>query len=131
VAFLIIIVVMFVVMYFLAIRPQQRKQRAAQEMLSRVSPGDEIVTVGGIYGDVVEVHDDRIVLEIAEDVQIEVARRAIAQIVPPEVEEPDREELPSAEDESLEPEDEGEDVVVGGSGPVREEKRWGFGRRSG
>jgi preprotein translocase subunit YajC len=123
-AFLIIIVVMFVVMYFLAIRPQQKRQRAAQDMLSRLAPGDEIVTVGGIYGDVVEVHDDRIVLEIAEDIQIEVARRAIAQIVPPEIEEP------------VEPEPLGVAAeTVDGRGvpePVREEKRWsGFGRRSG
>lgn len=123
-AFLIIIVVMFVVMYFLAIRPQQKRQRAAQDMLSRLAPGDEIVTVGGVYGDVVEVHDDRIVLEIAEDVHIEVARRAIAQIVPPEIE------------EAVEPEPLGvvaETVDRGGAPePVREEKRWGgFGKRSG
>ncbi|MFN8188237.1 MAG: preprotein translocase subunit YajC [Gaiellales bacterium] len=124
-AFLIIIVVMFAVMYFLAIRPQQKRQRAAQDMLSRLAPGDEIVTVGGVYGDVIEVHDDRIVLEIAEDVQIEVARRAIAQIVPPEVEEPVE---PAALETVV------AESVDGGSmpEPVREEKRWGgFGKRSG
>lgn len=122
-AFLIIIVVMFVVMYFLAIRPQQKRQRATQEMLARLAPGDEIVTVGGIYGDVVEVHDDRIVLEIAEDVQIEVARRAVAQIIPPETEE-------TGEADRLEV---AAESVDGGAAPepVREEKRWGgFGRRS-
>jgi preprotein translocase subunit YajC len=124
-AFLIIIVVMFVVMYFLAIRPQQKRQRAAQDMLSRLAPGDEIVTVGGLYGDVVEVHDDRIVLEIAEDVQIEVARRAIAQIVPPEVEE--AVEPAALETVAAETADGG-----GMPEPVREEKRWGgFGKRSG
>ena len=77
-------VAMFAVMYFLLIRPQQAKQRAAQDMLSRLAPGDEVITIGGIYGDVVEVDDDKVVLEIAEDVHIEVARRAISSIVPPE-----------------------------------------------
>ncbi len=123
-AFLIIIVVMFVVMYFLAIRPQQKRQRAAQDLLARVSPGDEIVTVGGIYGDVIEVHDDRVVLEIAEDIQVEVARRAVAQIIAPEVD---------ASTDARQLEVAAETVSNGGSresatGP----KRWGgFGKRSG
>ena len=94
-AFIIILVVMFGVMYFLMIRPQRAKQRAAQDMLSRVAPGDEVITVGGIYADVIEVDADKVVLEIAEDVHIEVARKAIAQIVPPEtgsVDEEDAEE---------------------------------------
>lgn len=124
-AFLIIIVVMFVVMYFLAIRPQQKRQRATQDLLSRVAPGDEIVTVGGIYGDVIEVHDDRVVLEIAEDIQIEVARRAVAQIIAPEVE-MSGEALHGLEAAA-------ETVSNGGSPePVTEPKRWGgFGKRSG
>jgi preprotein translocase subunit YajC len=125
VAFLIIIVVMFVVMYFLAIRPQQKRQRAAQDLLSRVAPGDEIVTVGGIYGDVIEVHDDRVVLEIAEDIQIEVARRAVAQIIAPEVE--------GSAEALHELEVATETISNGGSPePVTEPKRWGgFGKRSG
>ena len=82
--FLIVLLGMFAVMYFLLIRPQKAKQRAAQDMLSRLAPGDEVITIGGIYGDVVEVHDDKVVVEIAEDVHIEVARRAISSIVPPE-----------------------------------------------
>ena len=80
--FLIVLLGMFAVMYFLLIRPQKAKQRAAQDMLSRLAPGDEVITIGGIYGDVVEVHDDKVVVEIAEDVHIEVARRAISSIVP-------------------------------------------------
>ncbi len=91
-AFIIILVAMLVLMYFLLIRPQRAQQRKAQDMLSALKPGDEIITVGGIYADVVEVEDDKVVLEIAEDVHIEVARKAIANIVPPEVEEPDEDE---------------------------------------
>jgi preprotein translocase subunit YajC len=83
---------MLVVMYFLMIRPQRQKQRQAQEMINRIGPGDEIITIGGIYGDVVEVMDDRVVVEIAEDVHIEIAKRAIGSVVPPEVEEPSLDE---------------------------------------
>jgi preprotein translocase subunit YajC len=107
VAFIIVLVAMLVLMYFLLIRPQRAQQRRTQDMLSGLKPGDEIITVGGIYGDVVEIEDDKIVLEIAEDVQIEVARRAIANIVPPEVEEPEEvEDEPS--ERVLEPADEPE-----------------------
>jgi preprotein translocase subunit YajC len=102
VAFIIILVAMLVLMYFLLIRPQRAQQRKAQDMLSALKPGDEIITIGGIYADVIEVEDDKVVLEIAEDVHIEVARRAIANIVPPEVEEPEDEEEQA--DEEAEPE---------------------------
>jgi preprotein translocase subunit YajC len=129
--FLIFLVAMFAIMYFLLIRPQRAKQRAAQDMLSQLAPGDEIVTIGGIYGDVVEVYEDKVVLEIAEDVHIEVARKAVAQIVqqdtsPAEFDENDAE--PAEEDVlPAEPDDEAETAQPE---PVREEKRWGvFGRR--
>lgn len=90
-AFIIILVAMLVLMYFLLIRPQRAQQRRAQDMLSALKPGDEVITIGGIYGDVIEVEEDKVVLEIAEDVHIEVTRKAIANIVPPEVEEEDAE----------------------------------------
>ena len=85
-SFLIVLVAMFAFMYFLLIRPQKAQKRRLQEMLDRIAPGDEVITIGGMYGDVVEVHPDKVVLEIAEDVHIEVTRRSIANIVPPEPE---------------------------------------------
>ncbi|MCL4290588.1 MAG: preprotein translocase subunit YajC [Thermoleophilia bacterium] len=109
--FVIVMLAMLVFMYFLLIRPQKAKQRAAQDMLNRLAPGDEIVTVGGIYADVVEVDDQKVVLEIAEDVHIEVARRAIASIVPPETETEDDEDDEEDEDEGLEAD------ADGGAGP--------------
>jgi preprotein translocase subunit YajC len=131
--FLIFLVAMFAIMYFVLIRPQRAKQRAAQDMLSKLSPGDEVVTIGGIYGDVVEVEEDKVVLEIAEDVHIEVARRAIAQIVPEphDTAEGVFEHEPGAPDDVFE-----EPEPSNGHAepePAREEKRWGgvFGRRSG
>jgi preprotein translocase subunit YajC len=126
--FLIFIVIMFVVMYFLAIRPQKRKQQAMQNMLSKLKPGDEVVTIGGMYGDVVEVDDDKVTVEIAEDVHVEFARRAIAQIISQDsgYDVPDDEEEPDTSAEHDEPDEEPDEPQ-----PAREEKRWGvFGGRS-
>lgn len=80
-SFLIVILVLLALMYFLMIRPQRARQREQQEQLNRIAPGDEIVTIGGIYADVVEVQDDKLVVEIAEDIHIEVARKAVATVV--------------------------------------------------
>jgi preprotein translocase subunit YajC len=98
--FLIILILIFGLMYFLMIRPQRQQQRRHQEMLTNLKVGDEVITAGGIYGDVVGVEPDRVSLEIAEDVEIEVARRAIASIVVPETEEGEDE---VSEAEEIEP----------------------------
>jgi preprotein translocase subunit YajC len=82
--FLFVLVLLFAFMYLILIRPQRQQQRRQQDMIAALKPGDEVITVGGIYGDIVEVEDDRVALEIAEDVEIEVAKRAIASVVPPE-----------------------------------------------
>ncbi|MCC6224011.1 MAG: preprotein translocase subunit YajC [Thermoleophilia bacterium] len=128
--FVIVMLAMLVFMYFLLIRPQKAKQRAAQELLNRLAPGDEVVTIGGIYGDVVEVDDAKVVLEIAEDVHIEVARRAIASIVPPETEsesEAEGEELagdeePEADAEAEAGEQDAETADAGEAGVEVEER---------
>jgi preprotein translocase subunit YajC len=75
---------MFGFMWFLLIRPQRAQQRKHAELLSGLKPGDEVVTSGGIYGEVVQLDEERVMLEIDDDVKIAVARRAIATIVPPE-----------------------------------------------
>ncbi|MBW3593622.1 MAG: preprotein translocase subunit YajC [Actinobacteria bacterium] len=75
---------MFLIMWLMLIRPQRQQQRRHAAMIEALKPGDEIITNGGIYGDVVGVEDDRVLVEIAEDVEIEVVKRAIATIVPPE-----------------------------------------------
>ena len=85
-SFLFVVVAMFVFMYLLLIRPQRQQQRRHQELLTNLKVGDEVITVGGIYGDVVGVESDRVQVEIAEDVEIEVAKRAIASVVPPDLE---------------------------------------------
>jgi preprotein translocase subunit YajC len=82
--FLFVLIAMVAIMYMLLIRPQRQQQRRHNEMVENLKPGDEVITAGGIYGDVTDVQADRVSLEIAEDVEIEVAKRAIASIVPPE-----------------------------------------------
>jgi preprotein translocase subunit YajC len=71
------------VMYFLMIRPQQRKQKAHQAMISSLKTGDEVVTAGGIYGSVVGVDDKKsiVYLKIANDVKIKVERFAVTRVV--------------------------------------------------
>jgi preprotein translocase subunit YajC len=93
---------MFGFMYFLLIRPQRQQQRKHTELLSSLKPGDEVVTAGGIYGEVVQLDAERVMLEIDEDVRIAVARRAIASVVPPEeLERLEAGEEASAEGESV------------------------------
>ena len=77
-------ILIFVIFYFLLIRPQQRKQRQAQQergdMLKSLKAGDKVVTTGGIYGTIVAVRekDDTVQLRIAQSVSVEAERSAIA-----------------------------------------------------
>ncbi len=82
--FLFVLLILFAFMYLLLIRPQRQQQRRHQEMIGALKVGDEVITAGGLYGDVTEVQPDRVTLEIAEDVHVEVTKRAIASVVPPE-----------------------------------------------
>ena len=75
------IVLIFVIFYFLLIRPQQKKQREHQKMLESIRKGDQVVTSGGIYGTVVGVKENIVVLKIADNVKIEVAKSAVSHIV--------------------------------------------------
>jgi preprotein translocase subunit YajC len=82
--FFLVLLAMFALMYFMLIRPQRQQQRKHAEMLTQLKPGDEVITAGGIYGEVVQLDTERVMLEIDEDVRIAVARRSIASVVPPE-----------------------------------------------
>lgn len=78
------IIAFFAIMYFLMIRPNQKRERERQEMLASISKGDNIVTTGGICGSVVGLSDDRVVLRVDENVTMEFVRGAIAQVLPKE-----------------------------------------------
>ena len=84
-ATLILLAAMFVLLWALLIRPQRQRQQKHQSLLSAVAPGDEILTVGGLYGIVQEIDDeDDLVVEIAEGIHVRIARRAIAAVVKPD-----------------------------------------------
>ena len=78
---LLLIVLLFGVMYFMMIRPQQKRRREAQAMQSALGPGDEIVTIGGLHATVVAVDDEVVTVEIAPGVNVRFARPAIARVV--------------------------------------------------
>jgi preprotein translocase subunit YajC len=75
-------VLLLVVFYFLLIRPQNKRAKEQRDMLSKVAAGDEIATTGGILGKVVEVGDQFVTLEIANDVNIKLQKFQIAQVLP-------------------------------------------------
>ena len=75
-------VLIFVIFYFLLIRPQQKKAKEHRAMVEAVAKGDEIVTNGGTLGKVVGVDDNFITVEVDEGVNIRVQRMAISQMMP-------------------------------------------------
>lgn len=71
-----------VLMYFLLIRPQQKRAKEQKELLSAVEEGDEVMTTGGLYGYVNAVEGETIWLEIAENVEIRIAKAAVLKRIP-------------------------------------------------
>ncbi|HET9391743.1 MAG TPA: preprotein translocase subunit YajC [Steroidobacteraceae bacterium] len=71
-----------VVFYFILIRPQQKKAKEHQSLVSKLASGDEVVTNGGLLGRVVEVGDHFVTLEIAEGVRVKVQKFQIASLMP-------------------------------------------------
>jgi preprotein translocase subunit YajC len=94
---LFIIIIAFLLLYLLFVRPQKRRQNEQQQMISELRVGDEVLTVGGIYGTIAELDDDRVTVEIAPNLEVQVSRRAIAGVTR-EPEEPEVEETAEAEE---------------------------------
>jgi len=112
-AIIFVYIILFVgVFYFLAVRPQRRQRAAHQEMLTMLKKGDEVVTVGGMFGTVKELREDYVVLEVANRVRVKYLKRAIQQIVSEEEEEEDYEDYEDEEYEE-EPEEEPEELEEG------------------
>jgi preprotein translocase subunit YajC len=74
------LVLIFVVFWFLLIRPQQKKAKEHRAMVAALKRGDRVVTTGGIYGQVSHVADDHLMVEIADGVKIKVVRDAISAV---------------------------------------------------
>ena len=101
---LFIIIIAFLLLYLLFVRPQKRRQNEQQQMISELRVGDEVLTVGGIYGTIAQLDDDRVTVEIAPKLEVQVSRRAIAGVTrepdEPEVEESAEAEEPEADEGS-------------------------------
>jgi len=72
---------MFLVFYFLVLRPQQQKAKEHRQMLENLKRNDEVITAGGLYGKVVQLSDDVVTLEIAPNVRVRVSRPQINSVV--------------------------------------------------
>jgi preprotein translocase subunit YajC len=77
----IFILVLLLLMWFMLIRPQRRRQMETQRLLDSLAVGKEVVTAGGLYGTVTALEDDEARLEIADGVEVRVAKRAIAAVL--------------------------------------------------
>ncbi len=77
-----IMIAMFAVFYFLMIRPQQKKAKEHKAMIEALGKGDEVITQGGIAGRVTKVGEDFIMVSIAENVEVQLQKAAIAVVLP-------------------------------------------------
>lgn len=76
------LVLMFVVLYFVMIRPQMKKQKEHRAMIEAIAKGDEVVTAGGLLGKVTKLGEGYIGVEIASGVEIQMQRSAVVQVLP-------------------------------------------------
>ncbi|TAM44898.1 MAG: preprotein translocase subunit YajC [Burkholderiaceae bacterium] len=76
------LVLMFVVLYFVMIRPQMKKQKEHRTMLAALAKGDEVATSGGVLGKVTKLGDSLLSIEIANGVEVQLQRSAVVQVLP-------------------------------------------------
>ncbi len=122
------ILVFFGIFYFLAIRPQRRQKQQHAEMISMLKKGDEVVTIGGMFGTVSAIGDDWVELEVAKRTRVRYLKRAISSITSiDEYDEEDEDEyIEAAEEDVVEEVDEvvveeADEVAVEEAGEVAED----------
>jgi len=76
------IIIMFVVMYFIMIRPQQKRQKELKSMMDALAKGDEVITVGGVLGRVSKVTEGYVTIEVAAGTEIVVQKNAVTTLLP-------------------------------------------------
>jgi preprotein translocase subunit YajC len=96
----VLILIVFLLIWLLLIRPQRRRQNDQLTMQDSLHVGDEIVTAGGMYGTVTAIDEDEVSIEVADGVVVRIARRAVAGVMPPEEDEEDEDDI--ADDEDVE-----------------------------
>ena len=98
-ASLIFLVLLFAVFWMLLIRPQRRRAAEQQQLVARLEVGDEVVTAGGIIGEIERLDDDEVLLRIAPKTTVRVARRAVAGVLSDGDDEAEEEEEAASEPE--------------------------------
>jgi len=83
---LIVIVVLFAAFWLVLVRPQRGRARRQQELIGNLEVGDEIVSAGGLYGTIKGIDGDDLTVELAPQIEVRMARGAVAGIVEPDVE---------------------------------------------
>ena len=76
------LVLMFMVLYFVMIRPQMKRQKEARAMIDALAKGDEVVTTGGLLGTITKLGDSHLGLQVATGVEVQVQRSAVVQVLP-------------------------------------------------
>jgi preprotein translocase subunit YajC len=76
------LLLMFVVLYFIMIRPQMKKQKEHRAMIDALAKGDEVVTAGGLLGKVTSLSDTNVGLQVANGVEVQMQRSAVVQVLP-------------------------------------------------
>ena len=76
------LVLMFVVLYFVMIRPQMKRQKEHRAMIDALAKGDEVATAGGLLGRITRVGDHSLSLQVADGVEVEIQRSAVVQVLP-------------------------------------------------
>ena len=79
---LLFLAAMIAVIWFLLIRPQRARQAAHRDLIAQLAPGDDVVTVGGVFGRVSSVADDHVRLEVAPGLEIRLAKDAVTGVLP-------------------------------------------------
>lgn len=112
---LFILVALFAVLWFVMIRPQKARQQRQQNLLESVAPGDEVLTVGGLYGIVQEIDEEGdLIVEIADGIHVRLARRSVATVVKPD----DEDETDDGEGQDEDHADNGRNEVAGSTTAV-------------
>jgi len=75
------LILLFVIFYFMLIRPQQKQQRKRQDLLKSLKKGDRVVTIGGMYGVIKEINDNVLTLRIADNVNVKLVRGGVDRVL--------------------------------------------------
>jgi preprotein translocase subunit YajC len=79
---ILMLVVFVAIFYFMLIRPQQKRAKELQSMLSQLATGDDVATSGGLLGRVVDISDNVVTLDLADNVRVKVQKSAVTQVLP-------------------------------------------------